>query len=736
MDVPLAAFRSIVNDRQYLDVWTSRGMERVPSPFLPYCFAKDKRPANAERIEAVTVRPLSKLEPETWWRYAFPTVRGVTEMSREEKPLQMADNHVAFVERVVIDEPDFFRKHPHGRAPRLLYLDVEQLTSGQGFPTEDDPLISIGCACDDAEVECYMGDGKSDKDILEKFTRYVEQCDPDVFVGYNVGGYDLDIIVKRMRKNGIDPSRLGRTQRGPREDDDNGVNFEGRLIYDVYDSVRGDQTLFGIKDRRLKTVGKWLKYDVIEEDVTDTRPLVGTDKLRAYNCNDVELTRNLARIYWKNMVALAEFYGAPLNVVLRATANFHTTILQGRVFKNAEPPIVSDGTNEERHKDIYAATGGVAFVGGIVAIYKKGLFEPVWKVDFSSMYPSIMVSLGCGADNTRFIGQEEFSDEFRITIDGDRRVYSIPDESRNINHLIEINGVSPMALQLKNLLRMRLDLKKQAKATKDPEERERLNARQHVVKIVLNSIYGVMAAPFARYGSLPVAVATVGVARKLIRLVERELGETKIETDTDGVYADAEPPLERINETVARFVEDELGGENFMRLDQDAYKAGFFHQQKSYLLLHEDGRIEKHGIAFKGSSLCGVFDKTLATVSEALLKRNADPSHIGRAAFDMDRYETPDDFIMRVRVTKALKDYAAPNAVGAQVQRKYAEKFGREPKKGETLEYLKTKDGYDIVTPEAIQRIDYEYYKGIVQNVLERLDIDWRPHKQVSLFDF
>lgn len=734
--MPLAAFRSIQNDRQYIDVWTSRGMQRVPAPFLPYCYAIDRRAAKAERVTEVTVRPLSRLEPQQWYRYEFPTVRGVSEMSREERPLEMADNHVAFVERVIIDEPDFFRKMPHGRPPRLLYVDVEQLSTGQGFPTEDDPLIAIACGVDEGPVECFMGDGVSDKDILEQFVQCLEKHDPDVFVGYNVGGYDLDMIVKRMRKNRMDTSRLGRGNRSTYEDEDTGVNIEGRLIYDVFDSVRADQTLFGIKDRRLKTVGKWLKFPVIEEDVTDLRPLVGTDRLRAYNVNDVELTRNLARIYWKNMVALAEFYGAPLNVVLRATANFHTTILQGRVFRNAQPPIVSDGTNEQRYKEVYASTGGVAFVGGIVEIYQKGLFEPIWKVDFSSMYPSIMVSLGCGADNTRFIGQEAFSPDFRVTLDGDRRVYSIPDESRDLNHLIEVKGVSPMALQLKNLLRMRLDLKKAAKETKDPEERERLIARQNVVKVVLNSIYGVMAAPFARYGALPVAVATVGVARKLIRLVEGVLGESKIETDTDGVYAAAEPPLEAINKVVDDFVAHELGGENFMRLEVDRYKAGFFHQQKSYLLLHDDGRIEKHGIAFKGSSLCGVFDKTLSSVSEALLKRNADPEAVAREMFDMARYGMPDDFIMRVRVQKALKDYAATNAVGAQVQRKYLDKFGREPRKGETLEYLKTKDGYDLVSPEAIARLDYEYYKGIVQNVLERLDIDWRPHKQKSLFDF
>ena len=733
MDVPLAAFRSIVNDRQYLDVWTSQGMQRVPAPFLPYCYSKKPRDVNAVRREATLVRPVSTLQPEEWWRYEFSTVRGVSEMSKDERPLEMADNHVAFVERVLIDLPDFFRQFGHGRPPRLMVLDVEQLTTGQGFPTEKDPLIAVGWCCDDDEPEVALGDGKDDRDILERFLQAVERLDPDVFVGYNIGGYDLPMLIKRLRQNGMDPRRLARGNRMPNEEDDE-VALEGRLTYDVYNSVRQDQTLMGIKDHRLKTVGAWMRFPVVEEDVTDTRALVGTQRLADYNRNDVLLTRNLARIYWKNFEALAELYGAPLNVVLRSTSIFHTNVLQGRVFAQAQPRIVSDGTNEERYRALFGQTGGVAFVGGIVEIYQRGLFEPIWKVDFSSMYPSIMVSLGTGADNTRFVGQEKLG-PFSARRDGDVRTYSIPDESRGVNLLVEVQGVSPMALEVRRLMKLRQELKRRVKETQDAGERERLHAQQNVIKVVLNAIYGNMASSFSRYGSLPVAVAIVGTARRLIRLVEDGIGAAKIETDTDGIYSAQEPDLDKLNAIVDGFVQHELGGENFMRLEMDRYKAGYFHERKSYLLLHEDGRIEKHGVAFKASSQCGVFDKTLNAVSEALLLRKGDPKLVGRAAFDLDQYDR-DDFVMRVKLGKNLDEYAATNAVGAQVARKYQEMHGREVKKGEQLEYVKTVQGYEPPTPDAFARLDKEYYKGLVETVLDRLDIDWRPTKQVKLFDF
>jgi DNA polymerase elongation subunit (family B) len=732
VDVPLAVFRSIKNDRQYLDVWTSRGLEVVPAPFLPYCYSKRRRDAPAARVEEVEVRPLSTLQPEKWWRYDFHTVHGVSQMSKDERPLEMADNHVAFVERVLIDQPDWFRKYKHGRAPRLMFLDVEQLTRGSGFPTERDPLIAIGWAVDDQEPEAVLGDGKDDRGIIESFLQAVEREDPDVFVGYNCTGYDLPMLIRRLKTNGLDARRLGRGARAPSEEDEE-IVLDGRLVYDVFTSVKLDQTLHGIKDLKLKTVGEWMRFPIVKEDMTDTRALVGTQRLADYNKNDVRLTRNLARIYWRNFVALAELYGAPLNVVLRSTSIFHTNVLQGRVLYNAKPRVVSDGTNEERYRQLFSQTGGVAFVGGIVEIYQRGLFEPLWKVDFSSMYPSIMVSLGAGADNARFVGEEPLGPFRSDRYDG-RRVYSIPDESRGKNLLVEIAGVSPMALELRRLLQLRLDLKKQVKGASG-EERERLHAQQNVIKVVLNAIYGNMASGFSRYGSLPVAVAIVGVARRLIRVVEDHVGDGKVETDTDGIYSSKPIDIEAVNRLVADFAARELGGESFLRVEMEAYQAGYFHERKSYLLLHHDGRIEKHGVAFKASSQCGVFDKTLNAVSEALLLKKGDPRDVGRKAFDMAQY-LPEDFVMRVRLGKSLDDYAAANAVGAQVARKYQELYGREIKKGEQLEYVKTSQGYEPPSPEAYRRLDKDYYKGLVETVLDRLDIDWRPTRQVKLFDF
>ncbi|HLE96886.1 MAG TPA: DNA polymerase domain-containing protein [Candidatus Thermoplasmatota archaeon] len=736
MRVPLAAHRVIANDTQFLDIWTNGKRERVAAPFRPYCYAAKPMNHPAARAEALTVRPLSTLEPASWWKLSFPTVQGVSEVSRGEAPLQMADNHVAFIERVLVDEPGFFPKFANTDALRMMVLDVEQLTSGKGFPTAKDPLIGIGWACGDGAAEVVLGDGKDDRSILAKFAEAVRAYDPDVFVGYNLQDYDLPMILRRMEANGMDATPLARSGVPRVEDDEDGVFLEGRLVFDVFDSVKLDQTLFGIKDRRLKTVAAWMNLPVIVEDTKDTRALVGTQRLADYNRNDVEITRSLSRIYFPNMVALAEFHSAPLNVLLRATPSFHTTVLQGRIFRRADPVIVSDGKNEDRYWSLYRESGGVAFVGGIVEIYRRGLFRPLWKVDFSSMYPSIMVTLGCGADNTRLVRTEAIG-PFRVARSGETLTLHVPDESRGVSHVIEIRGESELASELRRLLATRMDLKRQAKVA-TAQEREGLHARQNALKVVLNSIYGVMASSFARYGSLPVAMATVGVARQLIRVVEDHLGDAKIETDTDGVYSAATVDPEAVNALVHGFVERDYGVDSHLRLDVDEYAAGYFHERKSYLLLHKDGRIEKHGIAFKGSSLCGVFDRTLDRVSRALLLESEDPKEAGRACFDLAAYE-PKDFVMRVRLGKDVSEYKAGTPIGKQVAEAHERLHGRRPQRGEQLEYVKTSRGFEVPTdgPDgSMNRLDKEYYREIVAGVLDRLDIAWQPTTQRKLLEF
>jgi len=733
VQVPLAAHRVVVDDEQWVDVWTNGKLKRVRAPFLPYCYLKEPVATGFAAHETVEVRPLSKLKPERWHKYSFPTIFGVSDTSKEVTGLGIAENHVPFVERVLVDLPDWFRQFANTDELRVLFLDVEQYTEGK-FPTERDPLLSIGWALNDEPPRCALATEKDDAAILRAFLRAFREMDPDIVVGYNVADYDLSMIARRCRLQGIDASLLGREPRGEwRLSPGDMEHLNGRIVYDVFDSVRLDQTLYGIKNLQLKTVGEWLGLPIIREDTKNTAALLGTERLATYNKNDVELTRRLFRIYFPNFVELAEFYGAPLNVVLRATSNFHTNTLQGRIFHKLG--IVSDGRNDERYQKFYqTAEDQNPYESAVVEIYQRGLFKPCYKLDFSSMFPSIMTSLGVGSDNTTLVGTEPYS-TFRVEKQGSARIYHIPDRNRNWNVVLRVDGRSEMAGLVGDLITRRLALKAEAKRVADPKERERLHARQNAVKVILNSIYGVNASRHARYGSLPVAIAIVGVGRQLIRFVEDYLGDAKIETDTDGVYCTREVNLDELNAKLDAYVSDSLEMENRLRIEADSYAAAYFKERKTYLLLHHDGRLEKHGQAFKSSALCGVYDKTLDKLAWSLLSGKGDEKDIAKACLSLDGF-APEDFVMRIKLGKDVEGYASQNALGAQVARKAKERLGIEPSQGMQIEYVKTQGGYDVVTPETLRQLDMKYYKEMVGGILEKLGIDLSPTKQVKLFDF
>jgi DNA polymerase elongation subunit (family B) len=370
------------------------------------------------------------------------------------------------------------------------------------------------------------------------------------------------------------------------------------------------------------------------------------------------------------------------------------------------------------------------FEAAIVEIYRKGLFKPLWKLDFSSMFPSVMVSLGAGSDNTTLVGTEPLG-SFRVERLGEARRYHIPDRTRNWNVVVQVEGRSAMAEQVRALIQHRLGLKKEAKMASG-EDRERLQARQSALKIILNSIYGVNASRHSRYGSLPVALAIVGVARQLIRFVENELGDAKIETDTDGVYSAREVDPAGIQKGLEAYVAEELGAESHLSLDADSYAAGYFAAKKTYLLLHHDGRLEKHGGGFKGSGLCGVFDKSLDKLALCLLKGEGEPKQVAKECLALESY-APRDFVMRVRMGK--EEYKSENALSAQIARAYFEANKQRPALGQQMEYVRTTYGFDLPSPRASASLDKRYYREMVQGIIDKLGIEAGP-KQRKLLEF
>jgi DNA polymerase, archaea type len=116
--------------------------------------------------------------------------------------------------------------------------------------------------------------------------------------------------------------------------------------------------------------------------------------------------------------------------------------------------------------------------------------------------------------------------------------------------------------------------------------RREYQARQSSFKILINSFYGYLGFPGARFGDAELAAAVTAEGRELLQgIIARmqELEAKPLEADTDGIYITSEnwakEPLvllEKVQETLPDGIELELGGE---------YVSMLCYKSKNYALV-------------------------------------------------------------------------------------------------------------------------------------------------------
>ena len=710
---------------------------------------------DGEVVEVAMKKRLSdtSAKPTRWYRLAFPSIKA----AREYEEARLRAGHGRYLgdadrwaTRVLVEHPEYFGRFAHTKPLRILTVDIEQRSSGGMFPPRDAPLVSIalgradgtrprvllavcsacgkvpkrGCSCENAEPD--------DRPLIAAWKRALEVYDPDIIAAFNAP-FDLGVLAVRGAVHGYRIEDWGRIipatgERAPSMPYDSTFNERrlyvgGRLVWDVYQNAnpKTDYNLSGIKDEKLKTVGKWLGLPVIEEDTSETleawrsRPL----KLAAYNANDVLLLEHLVARYLPDRLGLAEFYGATLDMCLSAPSGWGGTVASARALYSAG--IVSDGTNFDRHREWLKGktredpdpddedNGVRQFAGAHIAIYQTGLFAPIHKVDFASLYPRVLEATRAGPDNTRIVGTEPLG-PFHTEWKGDTVTVHMPDTNYGHSWLIEIRGESVFT----PILRARMKERLAAKHAGD-------GVRANILKTQLNAMFGCQASLFNRYGVYPVAIMAAGYARELIKAIEEPLGDSKIETDTDGVYCTRRFDEKKLS-AVANRVAKAHGFAPVFEVEAEEYPAGYFHAMKAYILLSQDGkRIKRTGTAMKGKSHPAIFDHIMEGVGRVLLTEGRDAAlKVAREKLDLAKYG-PRDFVQRCRMGQPIEAYAHATKE-TKVALAYQETFGVPPTVGVSYEYVRTPEGLMPPTPENLSRLDeHAYLSRVCLPALARL---------------
>jgi DNA polymerase I len=515
------------------------------------------------------------------------------------------------------------------KAPlRTCILDIE-CTDERGFPDADtDEILCLTCwdsfdntfvtffynpsgrSLDIATLEaankgkkgCYDPDIHTvhefgdEKAMLTAFIRYLKDKNPDVLTGWNSVDFDMPYIVRRMEMLGMKTEMLGRL---PGTVGERGT-IRGRSQFDL---------LAGYKRMKQQQQESY-RLDAIAEEELGRKKVHFTgrmcdmwrdnpEKLVEYNFVDVDLCVGINK---KNRIIdffmeVAHYVGCPFEKTMVSSVVVDNYILRRAHGKYVLP---SKGQSTEE-----------MFEGALVLEPSLGLKENVVVFDLKALYPMSMMTLNAS-----------------------------PETKDPNGELVAPNGVrfrkSPDGLTrsiLAELMTERDNKKKERdKYSPDSEEYKVLDMQQDVLKIIMNTYYGVSGYARFRLYDREIASATTATGRDMISatktIIEAE-GYKVIYGDTDSNFCAFPPgPLE---DTLARakLVEDKLNefypkhAKDKLNADKSYFSIRF---QKIYKLFFQAGKKKRYAgnLIYKEGKTLDIIDIVGFEI------RRSDTPHIAR----------------------------------------------------------------------------------------------------------
>ncbi len=654
------------------------------------------------------------------------------------------------------------------KAPaRTCIMDIECVDE-LGFPEpERDPIICITCWDSFDEIYTTLlwtpggvpGDAPefslherhqvtrfpNEVAMLRGLIDYVREHDPDILSGWNFVDFDIRYILQRMAALGLRAEDLSRL---PGQTIRNAVR--GRAIFDLLGAYRKMHQ--AQKDSyRLDAVA--------EEELGETKvrysgtitSLWQSDPARLveYNYRDVELCVGIDR---KNNIIefyreIARYVGCPLDRTLNSS-----NVIDIYVLRKASGRFILPSKG---------FASGDEFEGATVFEPATGLRENVVVLDLKSLYPMAMMTINASPETKSPDGELRAPNGIRFSREPDGLTRSI---------LSELLSEREARRHLRNRYPF------------GSPEYVLYDLQQNVLKVIMNSYYGVSGYPRFRLYDREIGSAVTSVGRAIIRHTRdiiTGLGYTVIYGDTDSCMVEVPPgSLEetiatarmieaRLNESYGDFARRELDADThyfsikFEKVYRRFFQAG---RKKRYAghLIWKEGKdvdeIDVIGFEIRRSDSPQITREVQHTVVEMILR--GDPfedvqaylraiiTRYRRGEYSLDEAGIPGG------IGKNLDSYENEDAHirGAKYSNEYLGtdfKRGSKPKrvyiKTVTEKYPRTDvicfEYADQVPPEFV--VDWEMMlertlKGPISRIIEPLGWDWHEidPTRTTLFDF
>ncbi len=407
---------------------------------------------------------------------------------------------------------------------KILAFDSEMAaSSGYGMPSpKKDPIVIISVAYTEGEGNevktklFVMEEEGEDKKVITDFLNFVEQFQPDIIVGYNSDAFDWQYIRERAGLHGI-PLTVGADGSTVQYEEDRGgalpgVNITGRLNVDLFKLAKRD--LDSVKVKKLENVAEYLgvmekseRVNLTPREITDfwveaSPSSFARQQLYEYAKADAVSALGIAEKMLPLQIELSKMIGYPLDELVKMGRGRQVeAFLTAEAFKKGE--LVPPKRGAEK-----------TFEGGFVLPPKKGLHEDVISLDFSSMYPTIMISFNISPDTfVESRGAEHESD-----------LYVAPE----VGHAFRKSPDGFFKRIMSDLIARRRAIKAEMKKyDKNSAQYRLLDIQQQSIKILTNSFYGYTGWSGAKFYKRECAEATTAWGRHFIKRaveVAEELG--------------------------------------------------------------------------------------------------------------------------------------------------------------------------------------------------------------------
>lgn len=457
---------------------------------------------------------------------SLKTYRQIQDLLREhhipmmEEDIRHADRYL--MERFIQGGVEFqvvngvAQLKPSDYLPRFKILSFDLETTMRA-----DKILSAALYTGEFQCVLMLGEGEdteliryfdSEAALLRAFVQGVRDCDPDIFIGWNVVGFDFRVLQKRSEALGI-PMKLGRDEQ-PMQLYESGqgklfVRLAGRVVLDGIDTLKG--ATYQFESYSLENVSRELLdrgkvIDHVDDRGGEIQRLFREDKaaLARYNLEDCKLVWDIfaKADLISYLVERARLTGLPLDKVGGSAAAFDNQYLPNLHRAGYVAPEYATGIS------------GLGAPGGYVMDSLPGLYRHVLVLDFKSLYPSII--------RTFKIDPYGLSEGLKP---GGQPDDLIP----GFNHAIFSRSKTILPELIESLW-----------AARDQAKKSHNSALSQAIKIIMNSFYGVLGSNVCRFFdqrlSSSITLRGHEILTKTRDCIEENFGYKVIYGDTDSVF--------------------------------------------------------------------------------------------------------------------------------------------------------------------------------------------------------